>query len=207
MGHLLSSFFLAISSNVDNFAVGVAYGVKKIKIGILSNLVIAVISASGTSFSMSIGEIISKFLPAHVAKLLGSGALLAIGVWGIWDTLRTQRQEKRNRNKSSEHELSYNTFIQKPERADLDNSRTIDVKESVTIAFAVTINNLAGGIGGGISGLNIAITTVITFVISMLGVPLGYFLGASFAARMSGKWSGILSAGMIICIAVYEYFS
>ncbi|MDF5727559.1 MAG: hypothetical protein PUP92_05850 [Rhizonema sp. PD38] len=101
MGHLLSSFFLAISSNVDNVAVGVAYGVKKIKIGILSNLVIAVISASGTSFSMSIGEIISKFLPAHVARLLGSGVLLAIGVWGIWDTLRTERQKKIEINLSS----------------------------------------------------------------------------------------------------------
>jgi len=207
MRHLVSSFFLAISSNVDNFAVGVAYGVKKIKIGILSNLVIAGISALGTYLSMSVGEIISRFLSEDIANLLGSGVLLIIGIWSIWDTLRTEIEEKRNQRRSSVNELSYNTFIEKPERADLDDSRTIDVKESITLAFALTINNLAGGVGGGISGLNIAITTLLTFIFSILGVTLGYFMGERFTTKLSGKISGIVSGLLIICIAVYEYFN
>ncbi len=210
-GHLLSSFFLAVSSNVDNFAVGVAYGVKKIKIGIFSNLVIAVVSASGTYCSMTVGEIISRFLSAHVANLLGSGVLVALGIWSLWDTLRIERREKRNRSKKfsdfSDNDLSYNTFIEKPEKADLDDSRTIDVKESITLAFAVTINNVASGIGGGISGLNVTLTTFLAFILSILVVILGYFLGEKSSAKMSGKWAGIISACLIICIGIYEYLT
>lgn len=205
MQHLLSSFFLSISYNVDNFAVGIAYGVKKIKIGISGNLIIAIFSASGTYCSMSLGAVFSKFMSANLANLIGCAALVAVGIWGLWDTLKTELQKKKHKRKSS-HELSYNAFIEKPERADLDNSLFIDFKESISIALALTINNLAGGIGAGLSGLDVNITTFLTFVLSLLAILLGYALGEKFTSRMSGKWAGIVSAFLIISIGVFEYF-
>ncbi|MBO3459273.1 sporulation membrane protein YtaF [Aetokthonos hydrillicola Thurmond2011] len=205
--HLLSSVFLALSSNVDNFAIGIAYGVKRIKIGISGNFIIAIFSSLGTYCSMSIGAILAKFLSHNLANLLGSGALVAIGIWGIWDAIITERKEKRRKNKSSVNELSYTTFINEPERADLDKSRLIDVRESLTLAFALTINNIAGGVGAGLSGVNIFITTYLTFVLSITAIFFGYFLGARFTAQMSGKITGILSGCLIICIGIYEYFS
>lgn len=208
MGHLLSAIFLAISSNVDNFAIGIAYGVKKIKIGTSGNLIIAIFSGLGTYFSMSIGAIIGRFLSASLANLLGSGVLICLGIWGMWDAIKTERQERKKRHKSSSvNELSYTTFIEDPERADLDHSQFIDVRESLTLAFALTINNIAGGIGGGLSGLNIIFTTLLTFVLSLILILLGYFLGERFSAKLSGKWSGILSSFLIIFIGIYEYFS
>jgi putative sporulation protein YtaF len=207
MGHLLSSILLAISSNVDNFAIGVAYGVKRIRIGIFSNLIIALFSGLGTYCSMSVGAMIGRFLSVHLAKFLGSGALVLIGIWGIWDALQTEEQEKRKQKKTSVNELSYTTFIKEPERADLDKSRFIDVRESITLALALTINNIAGGVGAGLSGLNIPMTTFLSFILSILGIFLGYFLGEKFTSKMSGKCSGILSALLIICIGIYEYFS
>ncbi len=207
MEHFLSSIFLAVSSNVDNFAVGIAYGVKKIRIGILGNLVIASISAGGTYASMTVGAIISNYLSPNIANLLGSGVLVAIGIWSMWDAIQTEKQERRKKQKKQQSsDFSYNTFIEDPARADLDNSRIIDMRESVTLGFAVTINNVAGGIGGGISGINIIFTTLLTFILSLLGVAFGYFLGTKFAARMSGKWSGIASGCLIIGIGIYEYF-
>ncbi|MBO3460493.1 hypothetical protein G7B40_000660 [Aetokthonos hydrillicola Thurmond2011] len=38
MGHVFSSLLLALSANVDNLPVGVAYGVKKQRISFLANL-------------------------------------------------------------------------------------------------------------------------------------------------------------------------
>jgi putative sporulation protein YtaF len=203
MPHLFSTIILAIFNNIDNLAVGIAYGVKKIKIGIFSNLIIAVVSGVGTYFSMSLGGIISQLLPANLANLIGSLALIFIGVWGIWDVWNT---EIKPRKKLHKNELDYTLFIAQPERADWDKSNSIDVKESVGLALALTINNLAGGIGAGISGVNIIYTTLLTVILSLAAIALGQLLGRKLTKNLSSKWSGIISAFLIICLGVYEYF-
>lgn len=233
MTHLFSSFVLCFSSNVDNFAVAVAYGVKKLRIGVLSNYLIALVSALGTLLSLSVGAVIQRYLPDPVANVIGSAILVAIGVWGIWDTM--EREKKRNRTKLTQHRrsmvaagmdsmmmqqndlrssesaceidpLSYESFLEYPEIADVDRSGSIDVKEAIALAFGLTINNLGTGVGAGISGLNIAFTTILTFVFSILGVTSGYFLGERFTTKMTGVSAGVLSGAMIIALGVYEYF-
>ncbi len=233
MTHLLSTFVLCFSSNVDNFAVAVAYGVKKLRIGVLSNCLIALVSALGTLLSLSVGAAIQRYLPDPVANVIGSAILVAIGVWGIWDTF--EREKKRNRAKLRQHRrsmvtagmdsaymqhsdarafepensvdpLSYESFLENPEIADVDRSGCIDVKEAIALSFGLTINNLGTGVGAGISGLNIAYTTILTFVFSILGVTSGYFLGERFTTKMTGVSAGVLSGAMIIGLGVYEYF-
>lgn len=233
MTHLLSSFVLCFSSNVDNFAVAVAYGVKKLRIGVLSNCLIALVSALGTLLSLSVGAVIQRYLPDPAANAVGSGILIAIGALGIWDTL--EREKKRNLAKLRENRrsmvaagmqstvyltqndvrsddqlainaLSYESFLENPEIADVDRSGSIDVKEAIALAFGLTINNLGTGVGAGISGLNIAFTTILTFVFSILGVTSGYILGDRFTTKMTGVSAGVLSGLMIIALGVYEYF-
>jgi putative Mn2+ efflux pump MntP len=87
-----------------------------------------------------------------------------------------------------------------------DRSGYIDVRESIALAFGLTLNNLGSGIGGGISNLNVWVTTLLVFVLSILGISMGYFLGNRFTSRISGYWSGIVSGALVIIIGVYEYF-
>lgn len=237
MPHLLSSFFLSTASNIDNFAVAIAYGVKKLRIGWLSNLLIALVSALGTILSMSVGAVISHHLPPPVANLLGSGMLIAIGILGIWDTLERERKRARQKIRRNQrtrfmvmagspsqfaatkvpeeeiatgsgslNQLSYETFLENPEQADKDRSGHIDVKEAISLAFGLTINNLSSGVGAGIAGLNIAFTATLTFIFSIVLVIGGYFLGDRLATRMTGIWTGVVSGLMIISIGIYEYF-
>jgi putative Mn2+ efflux pump MntP len=240
MTHVFSSFLLSISSNVDAFAVAIAYGVKKLKIGIWSNLLIALVSTGGTVLSMSVGAVISRYLPNSAANFLGSGVLIAVGFWEIWDTL--EREKKRTRSKTrqkkmtralvaagaysyelsrdaaTEHELSahsspesvpefsYENFLENPEKADRDRSGHIDIKESIALAFGLTINNLGGGVGAGISGLNIAFTAVLTLIFSILSIVVGYVMGARITTKMTSVWTGILSGLLIVGLGIYEYF-
>ncbi|QIR35850.1 sporulation membrane protein YtaF [Tolypothrix sp. PCC 7910] len=227
--HILSALLLAIAANVDNFAVGIAYGIKKLQIGWLTNLFIGLISASGTYLAISVGNDIKNYLSVNVANALGSFILIAVGIWSIWKTLKRQhrkvkmRQEMRflvaagsNRAISNSshsdasqeflHEFSYEKFLEDPEKADLDHSGYIDVRESIALAFGLTLNNLGSGLGGGISNLNVAITTFLVFILSLLGISGGYFLGDRFTTKISGLWAGILSAALVIITGVYEYF-
>jgi putative Mn2+ efflux pump MntP len=240
MTHVFSSCLLSVSSNIDALAVAIAYGVKKLKIGMFSNILIALVSTSGTVLSMAVGAVINRYLPSSVANFLGSGVLIAIGIWSIWDTL--EREKKRSRAKSKQKkldrslvaaggyatdfvkdaglkgrggsvdgsdnmaDLSYESFLENPERADRDQSGYIDVKESIALAFGLTINNLGSGVGAGISGLSIVLTAVLTFAFSLLAIVGGYFMGDRLTAKMTGIWAGILSGLLVIALGIYEYF-
>lgn len=241
MTHVFSSLLLSMSSNVDAFAVAIAYGIKKLKIGIWSNLLIALVSTGGTVLSMSVGTAISRYLPNTVANFLGSGVLIAVGLWGIWDTL--EREKKRTRAKARQkkmtrtlvaagayayelsrdataidhplsthssadfiEDLSYESFLENPAKADKDRSGHIDIKESIALAFGLTINNLGGGVGAGISGLNILFTAVLTCIFSMMSIVVGYIMGDRLTTKMTTIWTGILSGCIIIALGVYEYF-
>jgi len=206
MGHILSSLLLALSGNVDNLAVGIAYGVKHLQIRFLANVLIAAVSSGGTAISMLAGVAISKVLPDVVANVLGSGVLIVIGVWGIWETFKTHSQSRQHKQPSSPDELAYSTYIDDPARVDVDKSRSVELKEAWFLALALTINNLASGIGGGISGLDITLTTAFTFIISLLAISGGFWLGDNMSFRFSGLWSGILSGVLLIGLGIYEYF-
>ena len=241
MTHLLSSVLLSVTSNVDALAVALAYGVKNLKIGLWSNLLISVVSTGGTVLSMSVGAVIGRYLPSSVANFVGSAVLVAIGLWGIWETLerdkkRTQLRAARKKvtrtlvaagvyssdffqtgaatvqevsdNPLAElmEDFSYESFLENPEKADKDRSGYIDVKESISLAFGLTINNLGGGVGAGISGLNIVMTSILTLTVSVLAIGVGYFMGHRLAANMTSIWTGILSGSLIVALGIYEYF-
>lgn len=192
MMHILSSLLFALSANIDNFVVGLSYGLKKIRIGLMSNLLIALISLIGTVLSMLVGKIIFKFIPENMSNSLGSIMLILIGSWilvkPLWE------------NKHSDD------ILENPERADVDNSLSIDAKESIALAFALTINNVGLGIGASITGLNIVITSLFTFIFSLLMVKIGYICGSYYLSKVFSKKATFVSGLIIIALGIYEMF-
>lgn len=199
--HVLSAFLLALSSNVDNFSVAIAYGIKKLKITIISNIVIAFISCSGTFASMEMGDAVSKIIPGNVTYYLGSIILFVIGLWSIIEPYAKNYVKHKN---TGMDKISYNYLISNPDEVDIDKSGRVDIKESVLLGISLTINNIGSGFGAGIAGLNIAITSLLTFVFSILSILLGYYLGEKVLSGLCGKWAQIISGTIIIFISIYE---
>ena len=90
------------------------------------------------------------------------------------------------------------------ENADKDNSQDIDSKEAVTLALALSINNIGLGIGASITGLNILMTSIFTFLLSLLMIRIGYHLGQNYFSKMVGKRTEIVSNLMIIILGAVE---
>ena len=190
--HIVSSLLLVLSANMDNIIVGLSYGIKKVKIGPLANLLIAVITLIGTVLSMALGKILLKIIPGNFVNSLGSIILLLIGLWTIIQPLL----------KSSDSD----SIFENPEKVDIDKSSVIDAKESIILALALTVNNLGIGVGASIAGLNIVVTSLLTFVASILTITLGYFIGSRYLARVVNKRTTVISGLIIIILAVYELF-
>jgi len=191
MNHLLSSILLAIVSNIDNFGIGLAYGVIPKRIYIHHNLLIAIVSATGTLASMSAGEWINNYMSESFANILGSFILIAIGVYNI---LQTFRQEH-NRLREGEEKPS-----------DLEPQFGTSGREASALAISLTFNNLGGGLGAGISHLDIPLTALLTMVLSIVAIIAGLQLGKSASKFISKFGLGIASGLLIILVGVYEIF-
>ena len=103
-------------------------------------------------------------------------------------------------------DYSSNSILENPEKIDKDSSFSIDPKESITLAFALTINNIGLGIGGSIAGLNILITSFLTFIFSFLMILIGYFIGSKYFSKVLGNRATFVSGLLMIGLGLSEAF-
>jgi len=209
---LLTVFLLAISCNLDNVGVGIAYGARGIGIPLASNLLIALITAAGTGLCIVFGQQIFQVLPAQVGVLLGAVLLIGMGVWII-------RQEFRERGRPGQevqpavpaNGLAQKSWLrrlililQHPVLADRDSSGHIDLRESLLLSLALMLNNIPNGVGAGLLGLSTLLTTLTVGVLSILTFWLGIGLGRSLGVRWLGRHAGTLSGLLLIMIGLVE---
>lgn len=83
LSQLLTILLLALSCNLDNVGVGIAYGARGVGIPLASNLLIALVTAAGTGLCIVFGRQIFHVLPGEVGVIVGAVLLIGMGVWVI----------------------------------------------------------------------------------------------------------------------------
>lgn len=210
--YILSVLLFVISATLDNLVVGIAYGIKKLKILPLSNILIAFISCAGTLISMEIGKFICAFIPGCNGNVIGGSILILFGLWLIFSSFKSnvKKEEPLNFNENQNMLECYKSHCEEllinPEKADMDNSGNIDLKESLFLGLVLALNNMGLGIGASIAGLSITLTCIFTFVFSLITLPLGYILGKKFLSRFLESKANLISGLIIILLGLYEMF-
>jgi putative sporulation protein YtaF len=154
---------------------------------------------------MMIGLTVVKVLPQRLANIIGGVLLIAMGVWIVKDFF-IKRAKKAPDDQTETNLSNCNQILEEPERADSDHSGTIDLKEALFLALALTINNLGLGIGASITGLNIFTTVACTFIFSLLSNPLGCHIGEKCVSTFLGRYASLVSGLIIILMSLYEMF-
>ena len=204
--NILSAFIFALIVSIDNFTVGIAYGVKKIRISPSSNILIGLISSLGTLLSMILGLAIINLISAKTANLLGCIILLTLGIYFIIDFVK-KKFNIQSFKLQLKPDLSVCTvLLNYPEFADVDKSGTLELKESIMLAFALALNNFGLGIGVGITGINIVQVTIFTFITSILSILIGYTIGQKYLSKLLGDYASLFSGCLIIFLSIYEIF-
>lgn len=195
---LLSVFLFSLSANIDSFTVGLAYGMKGIRIDYRSNILIALITSIGTFISMAIGLVIKGFISEDILSVIGCILLVVLGGSMIVNSFKGK--------KTNDEEISYTDILVKPHKADKDKSGSIDIKEAVTLGLALSLNNFGLGIGASATGINIYLTTIITFVLSILCIVFGVGFGKKYLSKKLRQYADIISGLIIIFLGLYELF-
>ena len=204
MALILSALLFSLSSNLDNIVIGLAYGIKKIKIGVIPNIVIATITSTGTFLAMSVGAYISIFLSHSVSNTLGAGVVIMLGVYFVTQSiikLVTNMKLKELALKNVAEMIEY------AEKSDLDNSGDINAKEALLIALGLTFNNLGTGVAASITGVSIELTVTATFILSILTIIFGQAIGNHVIGKFFGKYAPLISGILLITLGVIEFLN
>lgn len=203
MTNLFTAILFSISSNLDNIVIGIAYGIKKIKIGLLSNLLVAIITTFGTFISMEVGKWLTNWLPSNITKIIGSGIITLLGLYflmhSIINLLIKNKKIKIISLKNSENMVEY------AEQTDKNNSYEIETKEAIAIGFGLMFNNIGTGIAASASGISILETCIFTFILSTLFILSGYLLGNKILGKFLGKYSPLISGILLIVLGIFQY--
>lgn len=188
--HWVTIILIGIAANLDNLGIGLAYGIKRVKIPVLSNAAIAVISMIVTYVAVTAGSTIDEFISPHTANLLGSLLLVTIGLW----TLVSNR-------------FSQQGIAEKPELFDEDKNYIISFRESMTLGFVLSANCLAGGIAIGANGISVIWTVISIGIFSFITVAVGSHFGSLLTKTFIGKYSAAISGLLLLIIGILEMFS
>ena len=208
--HIFASILLAFSASLDSLIIGIAYGIKKIRIKFSINIIIALIVTLGTFLSMVLGAILSEFIPIYICNYIGAILLIIVGLFMTFDFYKEQRNLKRSKLTSAKENndiiesLHYDDILTHNKTADADGSGNIELKEAISLALALSINNFALGLGASMSGISIPLTTLFTFLFSILILIVGLKIGNSFLSEIFGKYSDLISAIIIIAMGIFQ---
>ena len=195
--NFLSIFLFSLCSNIDNFILGVSYGVKEIHIPIVSNIFIALITFAGTIVSMSIGNRVALFISPIYASVFGGSILILIGTVGVVKFLigTTNSSSKRDNSEWP---------IGNPEKYDESNNKNIELRESILLGIALSANNLGLGIGASFSKIAVLPAAIGSLILSVVLLSLGNLFGNTCFFKQLGKYAEIASAGLIVILGLYS---
>jgi putative Mn2+ efflux pump MntP len=180
----------ALSSSIDNFGVGISYGVRKVRIKWLSNLLIAAICFLFSMVGITFGRWVSTILPGVFHVIVAVVLLTLIGIRIIL-LVGSQRNNGSDELDSSGQE----------------NVRYIEWIESSVLGVALSANALTNGLGAGLLGLSPLAISLTSAFGSFITVWLGVMVGKKAANVQIGKFTlsqfGTLISGITILIVAF----
>jgi len=203
---MLESLLLVSSLCIDSFVASIAYGTSKIRIPTLSAIIINLVCTLTLACSLFIGSIFKSFLPGNLPATLGFLLLMAIGIYRLFEYLFKAYISKYSKSNSP---LTFKIFDFKfvlqvyanEIKADFDNSKCLNVKESFYLALALSLDSLAVGFGSSLYSINYTQVLILCFIIGILSVSIGVFLGRKFAQKLHLELSW-LSGVLLILLAI-----
>jgi putative sporulation protein YtaF len=197
--HLAEIILIGIASNLDNAGVGIAYGVRGIRISNSANFMIAAISLLMTLLSGVAGAWLSMYISPLVSHLIGAFVIVSVGIYVLYQPFR-----KLKKTESQINENLIQRILRQPEEADLDHSKTISFRESLILGSALGINALAGGFDAGVTHLHVGVTSIAVGFFSFVVLGLTDYIGINYIAVKFDQLATILSGILLILIGLYQ---
>jgi len=196
------AMLMAVALSLDGFGVGLAYGLRRIRIPMSSLIVIALCTVFAMGISMLFGSWVTLWLKFIPARLLGATILLTLGVFQLTRAIWNRNREilpqavpamavvvqKPVLEPVFRFQLSFFGLViqvlKTPDIADIDGSGGISLRESMLLGSALAMDAFASGIGAAMAGMTISVIGIVALTqILMLR------LGQQMAGKIPENWT------------------
>ncbi len=196
------AMLMAVALSLDGFGVGLAYGLRRIRIPINSLVAIAMCTVLAMGISMLFGGWVTLWLKLIPARLLGALILLSLGIFqlgkAIWNRKEvvfpqavpamTAVHPKPVLEPVFRFQLRFFGLViqvlKSPDIADVDGSGVISLRESFLLGCALAVDAFASGIGAAMAGMNLSIIGIVAITQMMM-----LRLGQEMAGRIPENWT------------------
>lgn len=214
--------FLTIAISLDGFFVGITYGMRKIKVGILPLCIISITSGLMIMLTMAVGNTIVNWISPRLAEILGALILIAVGIFISYQTFKSFLMKKdldtgysiefaEKENKEPLQIFSWNikplgiiiNILREPVKADFDSSGSISSYEAIFLGLALALDALGAGFGAALSGFNPLWVPILVVVTKFIFLYVGNFLGNSVSSLLNSRL-GYLSGITLIILGLIK---
>lgn len=202
---LLESALLVIALSTDAFIAGLSYGSNNIKIPWSSAQVMSFICTGILGVSILLGSFLKGYIPSELLKYISFTILILIGLAKLLDNIIKATIHKRSvamkEIKFTMFDLNFilNIYVN-PNEADIDQSKILSLKEAYSLAFALSLDSVAAGIGVAMGNSNMIAVLLFSLSLSIISIKFGEFIGNKISHKFPFiSWLGGL---LLIIIAI-----
>ena len=195
------AMLMAVALSLDGFGVGLAYGLRRIRLPLSSLIVIALCTVFAMGISMLFGKWVTVWLKFIPAPLLGASILLGLGVFqlarAIWNRkpenfpqavpAMTVIVQKPVLEPVFRFQLSFFGLViqvlKTPDIADVDGSGGISVRESLLLGSALAMDAFASGIGAAMAGMTLSVIGIVALTQTIM-----LRIGQQMAGKIPENW-------------------
>lgn len=212
-----AAILFALALSFDGFGVGLSYGIRRIRIPLLSMLVMTLCTVVAMGSAVFFGDVLMGVITFIPPNLLAAGILLTLGGFQLTKAILqlikgdTPKAVPVNATALQEPVIKFEfkilgivvQVLKTPEQADLDGSGVISAKESVLLGTALSLDAFASGL---VLGLAVGILNSLSIIgwvalMQIVMIKFGQALAGKLPEEHLGKL-GLLPGTMLILIAL-----
>lgn len=200
---MLESLLLVLSLCVDALIASFAYGTTKIKIPVVSSIILTAISTLFLMISIALGSLIQGLIRDDLAHIICFIILFLLGFLRLFEGLL---KNYLNKKALSPHNIEVTLFNFKlvlnvyadVTLADLDHSKSLSTKEALYLGIALSLDSLIVGFGAALAPISFFDVTLFSIIFNFLAIALGSFIGSKCAEKIDIDLSWV--SGLILIV-------
>ena len=193
---LFSSFLFGVSASLDALIVGITYGIRQIHIRFWHNLLISLITLTGTCLSVVIGGMLMTLLPASFVEIIGGGLLILLGCYYLLKFMISSMKKFLKSKKTATAEIQQTSNKTAPV--------ALTIAEASFLGITLSANNMGIGLSASIAGLSLAPAAIVTFLCSFLFLLAGNRLGRCRVLQLAEHYADPISGILLIILGLFR---